>query len=408
MWGKQKTFAPVSLRVKTPSSEDGCEPYSFGTPSKPTAYLVNGLKKCPLLNLIHNAQEKGAQAIFVVNSEDTDIKDVVPIGNLPGVHIHVFLVNKDVGETLIQFSKLEGDDQELRVRLDLIQFARNHKDVSIKVFYAPDDPSINQLMAEIYESDFRKDIIKRNLIIDRQYTILSCSECEDNGYRFAQTNCLSGGRYCLRSANDPTLTGEVMLVQILKNQCFEQNSEPLQQANYYWTFNNSCLKEFSPRCSNTILEKLGLKDKVFECMKNSFVPLNSKEVNPAKPLILMQDNRILANTKKTFAKVENFTMFPMVQINGMVFYGSNTFQEVMSFACNHLKRDLEGCHLVVDSTPAKTPALFLWLVWAIFLVVVLGLMEICRRALKKKFTNDTKYQIDQQISSFLERSGDAM
>ena len=60
MWGKQQTFENMQIKLKQAEPENGCAKYSYDPPKKPTAFVVQGLKECPLSNLIHNAQVHGA------------------------------------------------------------------------------------------------------------------------------------------------------------------------------------------------------------------------------------------------------------------------------------------------------------------------------------------------------------
>jgi len=76
MWGQQSTFTNVELQLLLPDPDSGCKIYSGGLPTVPSAFLVNGLNKCPLSNLIHNAQSKAAQALFIVNHDDSDINSI--------------------------------------------------------------------------------------------------------------------------------------------------------------------------------------------------------------------------------------------------------------------------------------------------------------------------------------------
>ena len=84
MWGKQKTFQDLNIRVKIADPIDGCEAYNYKPSSRhPHAVVVNGLKNCPLPNLIHNAQASGFSVLFIVNHDD-DLSNIVLPSHLTG------------------------------------------------------------------------------------------------------------------------------------------------------------------------------------------------------------------------------------------------------------------------------------------------------------------------------------
>ena len=76
MWGRQSTFSNFEIKLVAASPSSGCDPYNYGIPTTPTAYLVDGLNKCALSNIIHNAQAKAAQALFIMNYDKTGIENI--------------------------------------------------------------------------------------------------------------------------------------------------------------------------------------------------------------------------------------------------------------------------------------------------------------------------------------------
>ena len=246
--------------------------------------------------------------------------------------------------------------------------------------------------------------------IERKYTMMHCSACEERGYTMARDDCLSGGRYCMKSTLFDDMAGEVMLVQVLKNKCTEQVLNELKRPqdiwNYYWTANRSCVTDFIPQCFNTILQKLEIKDRVFKCIKDSFEKTAETNDTSGEPKILLQENKLLRKEKADFSKIEHYSNFPLLKINGMIFYGSLTYKEVMGFVCSHVRDNLNGCsafNKIVTEKGSNTA--FKWFA-IIFVIVIFGvIIEVCRRALKHKFEGELSHQIDKSISSFLERTG---
>jgi len=218
----------------------------------------------------------------------------------------------------------------------------------------------------------------------------------------------------MKSSINDDISGEVMLIQTLKNKCTEAILKDRNQQHkireYYWRFNNSCIETFSPKCVNAVLKALGIKKEVFDCVKSSFIrsTLVDPKADPmprTEPLILLDDNTLLASEMTMFKAIENYADFPLLKINGVNFYGQLTFKDVAEFMCRHVKKDLRGCEDVQEIEVVSEGKAFRW--FALILVVgVFGtVVELCRRALKKKMEGELAYKIDQSVSNFLERSG---
>ena len=218
MWRKQSTFQSLEIRLREAAPYDGYEPYSYDTPKTPTGYIVNGLNKCPLSTLIHNAQAKNAKALIIIYHEETDISNAVEHSHLPAVRIHVIPINKKDGMRIrdaVDAEKLS----ETTISINFLSPIQNANGVNLEIVYSPDDPSMANFFAEYSTHRLATDA---SVSIMRKYTMLHCSSCAEQGFTMAKENCLSGGRYCMKSTTDEGITGEVMLVQTLKNICAEK------------------------------------------------------------------------------------------------------------------------------------------------------------------------------------------
>jgi hypothetical protein len=272
--------------------------------------------------------------------------------------------------------------------------------------YSPDDTTISSFFEGLYSSPFYYDLLNpAKFNITRNYVMLHCSSCEEKGYTSYKEDCLSGGRYCMRSKRVTGLTGEVMLIQTIKNLCVEKlaRNEPDKVAKYYWMTAASCVKEFRQVCMNAVLKELGLKDQVMACVKESF-----RAKNPASPNIILEENNMLRFEKQNFQKVEHFNAFPMLKINGVPYLGDLSYNQVMLYACQHVNERLNGCNtykqIVVKEKPSVSSG-FKYVVIGVLVGLVLGLVVYCRMILRKKFDSEMSHQIDKSIASFLERNG---
>ena len=282
--------------------------------------------------------------------------------------------------------------------------------------FSPDDSKATHFLSQLYESSFRKDIAANRLAIGLRYSMLHCSSCEESGFTMAKDNCLSGGRYCMKSSRLKDLSGEVMLVQAIKNDCTETILENANRRSaiweYYWTFHNNCQEEFRPECSNAILKKLGIKNEVFKCIHESFEQTAkvSKDTttDDNSPKILLQDNSILRRHMTEFMHIEHYAHFPMIKINGMVFYGPAKFQDIFSFICMHVRDSLTGCDkfLIIKDAGKSTNRRFFELIALLIVGMIVAVAVLfCRNTLKRKFDGELAYKIDQSVNEFLKKTG---
>ena len=415
MWGKQPSFENLHLRLIKPDPEDGSLPHAHPLDKNAkTAFIISGLKDYPLSSLIHNAQAGHAHALFIVNHGDTDVNAAELPDHLSGVQIHVFLVNKTTGDTLrLMLSQVSVEDAHPEIEVEFTQMATHQKQVNLQIIGGPDDEKLMDLLARLYNSSFTSDVEAGSLSVTLNYQVLHCAACEQNHFKTHKEDCLSGGRYCMRPAEDRQTGGETLLVQGLKNVCAEEvlRREGRIKAlmEYYWVFNQSCIELLLPRCTNAILKKLAIKDEVMRCVNDSFLSMTddeTKKVNEKKggPNILLQDNAILKKQKKAFSKVQYFNRFPMAKVNGWIYNGDLEFGQLLGFVCLHIKPDLNGCQAVVQFE-GEDGAFFKWMVFLVLSVVFAAVIYICKTRLKHKFKSELAYQIDQSVNSYLQRTG---
>jgi hypothetical protein len=121
--------------------------------------------------------------------------------------------------------------------------------------------------------------------------------------------------------------------------------------------------------------------------------------------IYLDDNKLLSEEKKTFAKVENFDRFPLLKINGIVYYGKLKVEHVFGFICKHVKPDLVGCSHYIRTIDGKGSHFFTVAVIVLVGMIFLYLMRRCKLTLLSRHTRQMNYQVDASISKFLERTG---
>src|SRR3990167_1873867 len=418
MWGKQQTFTDMNYTLTTVDPPSGCESYSDATKAvakkhKISAFLVNGIKDCSLSNLIHNAQSLGANMLIITNTQGSSIAQVEQPDHIPGVQIHVLLVDADTGLILSSLGS-SSNTEELIISPRFLEFARRNSTVSIDMTFNPDDESATKFLADLYSSAFTHDYLGNKLAINLNYAMLHCTQCGESGYTSAKLGCLSGGRYCMKSKYFEGLGGEVMLVQVLKHVCAEQIIANLQKPSmlpeYWWTMHHSCMSDFNPVCSNAILKKLGIKSQVFECLKKSFLSPNLDGTPSTGPLrIGLQDNSILQDQMTKFYRVQHYNHFPLIKINDLVYYGKIDYPEVMGFICTHIRDSLQGCKTLPKTTEIIVVetggTVFKYIASILVIALVLYVVCVCRSKLKQKFDGELANKIDQSVTEYLKRTG---
>lgn len=422
MWGKQSTFDNLQIRLRTADPEDGCDPYNFNHPKHETAYLVSGAKDCPLSNILHNAQTHGAKAVFIVNDKDTELDRIVLPDHMSGVHIHVFVITKSVGEALLAVTRQAKDEDEnwhtrSMIEIDFVGAAARQKAVSIKMTYSPDQLPAAKFLADLYESPFA-DNIDKGIDLELHYTFLHCDQCKKDGYKHQKTDCLSGGRYCWKSDPDSGhIGGEVMLIQMVKNMCVETmlsiKERRKEIGNYYWLYYHNCIHDFQPECTNAILDHLGILDDVFKCVTTSFyknVKKSDSMMELKHPNIYLEHNYLLGSEKRELESIKHYAHFPLLKINDIVYYGPITFSSVMGFICKHINDDYKGCEQFHTEEDVETQAfhrkLEMGFIGFTFLAVLLGVF-ICRKRLIKKFNSELAFKVEESIKEYLQKKKDS-
>jgi hypothetical protein len=419
MWGKQSTFENLEINLRTADPEDGCEEYNFNHPKHDVAYLVTGLKSCPLSNLIHNAQAHGAKALFIVNNKDDDIERIVVPDHMPGVQIHVFVISHTTGQTLIDVTKqASSEDQnwhmKSKIEIDFLAYASRKKVVSLEMTFSPEMSSATKFLSDLYESSFAQDL-DNDLELSLHYPVMHCDKCKENGYKTPKRDCLSGGRYCWKANSDSEHGGEIILVQALKNMCTETTlsvkDRRKELGDYYWMYHQNCMEQFTPECPNAILSKLGIKEDVFNCITSSFysdISRSQDTIVRKHPNIYLQDNYLLRLEKSNFNKIQHYAHFPLVSINDVVYYGPITFRSILGFICRHINDGLKGCSEFITEDDVKiqrNKGLFEASFIGLVVLFVLVAIYICKKKLRRKFDSELAYKIDQSVTEYLQKSG---
>ena len=114
--------------------------------------------------------------------------------------------------------------EDPKLEISFIDFAKRSPQINLSIIASPDDLKVMDFLGELYQSRFTKDLYSETIRVKLGYTILHCSSCEEKGYNMRKENCLSGGRYCMRPTNNNAVTGEVMLIQAVKNLCTDNHS----------------------------------------------------------------------------------------------------------------------------------------------------------------------------------------
>lgn len=418
MWGKQSTFQNLNLRLRTAEPKDGCEAYSFKEPHHSTAFLVNGLKKCPLSTLIHNAQAHGANALFIVNNKDTNIQDIEVPDHLPGVNIHVFIINHSDGQAMIDITEqAQSNDRhwhtKSKIEVDFLEYAKRGSKVNLELVFSPDSREALKFLADTYSSAFSKDLGKK-LNIQLRYSLLHCADCKKEGHKLPRNDCLSGGRYCMKSTSFENLNGQTMLIQTIKNMCTESvlavKGREAELATYFYLFNANCIDTFSATCANSILTKLGIKEAVFDCLYGSFINhANRAELmtrSTKNPNVMLQDNVFLKQEMTHFKKIEHYAHFPLIKVNGIHFYGPISYYSVFGFICRHIDDSYEGCSSIFTEEEIiiyRNNRIFQLSIAGIIGLAVISTMFLCRRQMVKKFDTDLAYKVDQSVTEFLHK-----
>lgn len=218
-------------------------------------------------------------------------------------------------------------------------------------------------------------------------------------------SCLSAGRYCSMDYSE-TITGDKIIFQILNNLCAEkiikENSEDHQMKimEYYFKFFNSCAKQMDQNCPQAILKSMDLADKMQMCLLESLLGTPKYK---DRPDFFLNDNKLMNKEKQNFANVENFSRFPLLKVNGIVYYGPLDIPNVFKFVCKHVREDLHGCSdYVIAQNSGKYRLLFVIIVIITVALFIMITLNSCRSRLKVRLETEMSYKVDESINKFLE------
>ncbi len=279
------------------------------------------------------------------------------------------------------------------------------------MYYSPEEYIGSKFVADFTNSTFIYDLIDKKIEFERHPILYHCKSCEKLGYTFVKKGCFGGGRYCALDKSSE-VTSEKILYQDIYNICVEKELENtkdgvMQLMRYYSLFFNHCAKYMDLKCTGSLLENMGIYDKVSTCMKNSIaLPTDLASETKRKPNIFLDDNKILSKEKEIFNKVQNFNRFPMIKINGVIYYGQIDIANVFGFICQHVKDDLSGCGKFIKYVgSASHSRIFTSIVIIIVALMVCIVLNYCKKRLRERFDNELNYQVDASINKFLEKTG---
>ena len=227
-----------------------------------------------------------------------------------------------------------------------------------------------------------------------------------------RSDCLSGGRYCAHSKK-ASIQGEEIVLQVLRNKCVEKVVKEQDKTHkiweYFYHFNQNCAVNFDTKCINACLTKIGIKKEVKNCMIESF---EKKDGLSDESKILLADNSILREEKEKFAPVQNFDHFPLLKINGIIYYGKLEFHEVFLFICRHVNDSLVGCKEIFGGKNNGEPPSSVRASFTLFIVILVFTLFFvlacqCKRRLRQRFEHEINIQVDQSINKFLQKTGGA-
>jgi len=238
---------------------------------------------------VRNVENIGGHIALIINNVRVeDIESIIMADDGYGKSITIpgVLITKEDGEIIKNFYKNNKEKINSKPIILEIDFEIETSDniVNIDFFFQSNDISMIRLLHEIYINDYFYSL-KNSVKFTPHFVSYVHPQYNFSEFNDVQSkDCIAGGRYCATS-RDERITGKDVIIQNLKIKCAFENSETVNDDNYFKFFSfmdlfyvNCCDKSkedyFSEACTAINLQYADYDiSKINECYSDSFSPV---------------------------------------------------------------------------------------------------------------------------------------
>jgi hypothetical protein len=360
-----------------------------------TPVLMLDRGDCAFVVKVRNAQNIGARAVIIVNSDDSDVEKIVMTDNgaAGNLDIPAFLIRREDGTILRNMVEGRFSQIYMSIGFEVPKSAGSTAEVSIWL-QSSDETGMKLL------SDFSPYAAKLpNLHFEPHYLTWRCPVCESGGFRSPNNECLSGGRYCAYDPDGPgSLEGSDVVLENLRELCLYRTVQGQHKRwfQYIQHFYQNCYHGFAENCRKEALDKAGVREEeIKKCVDSSVMGEN----------IMVDDNVLLKEElEKWYQEMVFFS--PAIYINNMLFRGDLEAKLLLAAICSSFAEGFkpEICKTDPDRITTDRNKNDLWLVIVIIIAVlsIVGILAVYRIWISTELRNDMKIQVNDAVERYFQ------
>lgn len=376
--------------------------------SSPIVILDRG-SECDFVTQVRNVETNGGHvALIINNSTEEDISSIVMADTGRGMEVSIpgVIISKKDGDVIKQFLK---NNNQITPIFEVEFKMEKANVVQYDLWYSPDQSEVYKLLGDffIYQSTLKKHATLNVHIVTYPHSDYNPTKPEP----VSISNCLSGGKYCIRNPQINDVKGEDVLKEAIRQKCIYNNvygkGEPEQFWNYMYIFYIDCfsMSLFTTECSLRTMQnsKISLNE-IAQCYTNSFGVSNAKSSEKGYELIFpnsLLENELIQRREWHIDRV------PSLFVNNRLFLSSWKGEYLFEAICAGLIKKPDYCF--IDGYFAKERGYSTGSIIGIILLIIAinaVIFYFCIRQIRKMVrdqlsSSNLNTQVNEKVENYL-------
>eukprot|EP01017_Pseudomicrothorax_dubius_P005565 TRINITY_DN11430_c0_g1_i9.p1 TRINITY_DN11430_c0_g1~~TRINITY_DN11430_c0_g1_i9.p1 ORF type:complete len:459 (+),score=97.00 TRINITY_DN11430_c0_g1_i9:50-1426(+) len=361
---------------------------------------------CTFITKGYNGQMAGASMVVVIDDRDEAILYPEMVSDRAGfgdnIHIPIAMISKSNGEAILKvLTDAAAKGQKSPVALAIgFDWPRADRP-SYEIWVSAADQNSYASFARFAPYAAK---LFNSTDMNPRFVSFPCEACEKAGFKIANPDCLSGGRYC---AADPDgtgpLSGRDIIWEQLRQICISLKG-PEKFYEYALGFRACINKATMATCAEQLTERLLINPaEINSCIDSSWITFGGAKAEPT-----LSDNELLRKERSDFVGY-GISHWPQVFINGMPFGGNMDEGRLFSQICHSFEDQPAVCTIPEDHPQRSAdpndykPHGSIWgvvLIVAIFALVFMGAFYLVyRRVIKRELAKELSVEVNQAVSN---------
>ncbi|TNV78307.1 hypothetical protein FGO68_gene10975 [Halteria grandinella] len=308
--------------------------------------------QCSFVTKVRNVERAGGSLAVIIDDTYEKVESITMLndGIGAGISIPAMLIGKKEGQILKNF--LTKQPPEIAATASLyVNFDRENTDKRVKweMWYT----SGNKLSVE-FLSGFSKfaQIMKNSTDFEPRLVSWACTHCDKD---FLRRECLSNGRYCSISRENPEkMKGRDRLIEDLREKCLYQLLQKGGEAGKWWEYmdyvHQFCDEQVGEKCSELAHNNLSLSfNETMQCVNDSF-----NQISGGFPNMEIDDNKILIEEASKW-KEYGSGYWPAITINERIYHGDMNPEQAFAAICAAFTVEPDYCRNFREELGSNQP-----------------------------------------------------